>query len=154
MTVGAVLLAAPHGRGESVSNPADRQKTLAIAETLLANRPTALPASANDPFHSVAFAEATGTSVHDATQTNDSASHHGHRSDKDLLAAIAVTLKPNGFFIFDGEPTLIFGQKRVKAGSPMTITFEGADYTLEIVSVDRTSFTLRLNREEYTRPIK
>ncbi len=154
IAVCAVLAATPRGRSESVSTPADRQKTLATAETLLANHPTALPAGANDPFHSTAFAEATGAVVHDPAQAGDPASHRGRRNDKELLAAIAATLKPNGFFILGGEPTLIFGQKRVKAGSPMTITFEGADYTLEIVSVDRTSFTLRFNREEYTRPIK
>jgi hypothetical protein len=154
MAVCVVLVATPRGRSESVSSPVDRQKVLATAEALLANRPTALPAGANDPFHSTPFAEATGAIVHDSAQANDQASRRGHRSDKDLLAAIAVTLKPNGFFILDGESTLIFGQKRVKAGSPMTITFEGAEYTLEIVSVDRTSFTLRYNREEYTRPIK
>ena len=34
------------------------------------------------------------------------------------------------------------------------ITFEGNQYTLEITSIDRTNFTLRLNREEFTRTIK
>jgi hypothetical protein len=48
----------------------------------------------------------------------------------------------------------VFGQKRVKAGGFLTITFEGNEYTLEIASIERPNFTLRLNREEFTRPIK
>jgi hypothetical protein len=36
-----------------------------------------------------------------------------------------------------GTPSISFGQKRVKAGGVLTITFEGNQYTLEIVSIDR-----------------
>jgi len=145
-------LAASPLKSQQVSNPGDRQKSLMLAEDLLAIRPATLPANATDPFHSVAFAEATGAVRPD--ESSAGGGHQIHRSDKDLLAAIAATLKPNGFFVLGGEPVLLFGQKRVKAGSPMTINFEGSEYTIEIVAVDRTSFTLRLNREEYTRPIK
>jgi hypothetical protein len=70
------------------------------------------------------------------------------------LQAIGASLKPSGSVTLGGEPTLIFGEKRVKAGGFLTITFEGSEYTLEIVSIDRPNFTLRLNREEFTRPIK
>jgi hypothetical protein len=78
----------------------------------------------------------------------------GPRNDRDVLNAIAAELKPTGFFVIGGKETLIFGQKRVKAGTPMTINFEGIEYTIEITAIDRTSFTLRLNREELSRPIK
>ncbi len=36
----------------------------------------------------------------------------------------------------------------------MTLTVERVEYTLEIVSVTPPNFTLRLNREQFTRPIK
>jgi hypothetical protein len=78
----------------------------------------------------------------------------GPRSDREILAAIAVNLRPSGNFVLGGQQTLIFGQKRVKAGMPLTINFEGTEYTLEITAIDRANFTLRLNREEITRPIK
>jgi len=78
----------------------------------------------------------------------------GPRSDHEILEAIGAQLKPTGNFNLNGQQTLIFGQKRVKAGMPMTINFEGTEYTIEITAIDRTSFTLRLNREELTRPIK
>jgi len=152
MLIAAASLAVGSLKSQQVTNPGDRQRSLAVAETLVAIRPAALPANALDPFHSAAFAEATGAVRPDQLSGGDS--HQAHRSDRDRLAAIAATLKPNGYFVMGGEPVLLFGQKRVKAGSPMTITFEGSEYTIEIVAVDRTSFTLRLNREEYTRPIK
>ena len=76
------------------------------------------------------------------------------KTDRDILQAIAASLKPTGNFVLSGQPTLVFGQKRVKAGGLVTITFEGTEYTLEITAIERTSFTLRLNREEFTRPIK
>ena len=58
-----------------------------------------------------------------------------------LLQAIAASLKPSGYIVLGGQPSISFGQKRVKAGGVLTITFEGNQYTLEIVSIDRTTFT-------------
>ena len=52
------------------------------------------------------------------------------------------------------ERLLSIGKKRLKTGDRLTVNFEGQDYTLELVAIDRTNFTLRLNREEITRPIK
>jgi hypothetical protein len=78
----------------------------------------------------------------------------GPRSDHDILAGIASGLTPTGIFVLDGQRTLVFGQKRVKAGTTLTINFEGGEYIVEVTAIDHTSFTLRLNREEFTRPIK
>jgi hypothetical protein len=78
----------------------------------------------------------------------------GPRGDRELVEAIAKSLKPSGYIVLGGQASLSFGQKRVKAGGILTITFEGSQYTLEITSIDRTNFTLRLNREEFTRTIK
>ena len=52
------------------------------------------------------------------------------------------------------ERLLMFGKKKLKAGDHLTVNFEGQDYTLELVAIDRTNFTLRLSHEEITRPIK
>ena len=61
---------------------------------------------------------------------------------------------PSGIARFDGEAILIFGQKKLKVGDRLTITFEGADYDLEIAAINSTTFTLRYNGEEITRSIK
>jgi len=132
------------------------------ARSLLAMQPAAVPAELANPFNPPAFAEATGTASHATTATTGTTpttepqvtKPAGPRTDSDILRDIAAGLKPSGFFVLGGEPTLVFGQKRVKAGGHLTITFEGTEYTLEISAIDRPNFTLRLNREEFTRPIK
>ncbi len=148
--------------------PPKRTEMLAAAQKLLTPRDAAAPANLVDPFHSEAFAAAAATSG-TATVGNPSvapaggttgaaaagpARPAGPRSTRDLLQAISDALRPSGFIVMGGQPSLSFGQKRVKAGGTLTITFEGAEYTLEVTAIDRANFTLRLNNEEYTRPIK
>lgn len=118
-----------------------------VAEVAIAN-----------PFYPEGFAGSVAESNRpvdrDGTSEPSVAVQAGPRSSKEILQTIAQSLKPSGYFVLSGQQTLVFGQKRVKAGGTLTITFEGTEYTLEIVSIDRTHFTLRLNREEFTRPIK
>jgi hypothetical protein len=131
-----------------VVSPAKRQEVLDTAKTLLTTRK--ISPIAVDPFHSEKFADiVSGPRAAVAGPVVVS-----RRTDRDVLQAIGANLKPSGNFVIDGESILLFGQKRVKAGDHLTITFEGTEYTLEIAAIERTSFTLRLNREEFTRPIK
>jgi hypothetical protein len=74
--------------------------------------------------------------------------------DRNVLAILADKLSPSGTAIIGGEPILLFGSRRLKVGDRLTVTYEGADYNLDITAINRTTFTLRLNREEITRPIK
>lgn len=149
--LGCALVLA-HGRlfaaGDIVLTPAKRQEVLAKAGKLLATREVAPVAL--DPFHSEKFAEIIAGPHAPVTAVAVAAP----KSDRDILQGIAANLKPSGNFVMDGVSNLLFGQKRVKAGDHLTITFEGTEYTLEIAAIERTSFTLRLNREEFTRPIK
>ena len=148
------LLAGVMAAAQDVSNPTKRIDALAQAKALLVPKTT--PTAAKDPFHSEAFGEAlAAVSGRGASgETGPAKPVQGPRSNRDLLQSIAANLKTSGFFVLGGEPTLVFGQKRVKAGGTISIRFEGTDYTLEIVSIERPNFTLRLNREEFTRPIK
>ena len=148
--------------GEMIVSPAKRQEILDQAKSLLAAKAMVLPGK--DPFHSETETIAGGprggenqvVSPGDNSGPIKAAAPTGPRSARDLLQAIATSpsLKPSGYFVLGGQPTLVFGQKRVKAGSLLKITFEGTDYDIEIVSIERPNFTLRLNREEFTRPIK
>ncbi len=154
---GGLSLALLHAAESDVASPTVRQEALDMAKKLLA--PREIPAVAADPFHSGAFAEVlkgTGRAPDAGTTTirTDVSKPTGPRTGRDQLQAIAAGLKPSGYIVLGGEPTLLFGQKRVKAGGSVTITFEGSEYTVEITSIDRPNFTLRLNREEFTRPIK
>ena len=153
---GAGFSLARAAEGEVLS-PTVRQQALDNAKKLLAPREVAAPAT--DPFHSDTFNEmvkgsgkAAGTST--GTGTVDTPAASGPRTGRDQLQAIAAGLKPSGYIVLGGQPTLLFGQKRVKAGGSVTITFEGTEYTVEITSIVSPNFTLRLNREEFTRPIK
>jgi hypothetical protein len=140
---------------DAVLNPNKRAESLAAGKSALTAKANAT--GIKDPFHSTTFVEALGGAVA-PTPTGQTQPEvrvvAGPRSNRDLLQSIAASLKPSGFFVLGGEPTLVFGQKRVKAGGSLTIRFEEKDYVLEVVSIERPNFTLRLNGEEFTRPIK
>jgi len=74
-------------------------------------------------------------------------------NDADLLSYIAGRVVPSGTITLNNEPLLIFGQKKVRVGDRLTVTYEGRDYNLEITNIQRFTFTLRLNRAEITRRI-
>lgn len=143
--------------------PPKRAESLATVKALLAPRDAAAPADLVDPFHSEAFVNAAASAGISAfsgpagpsAPGGSTSGRTGARTPRDLLTAISDALRPGGFIVLpNGQTSLAFGQKRVKAGGTLTITFEGAEYTLEVVAIDRANFTLRLNNEEYTRPIK
>ena len=71
-----------------------------------------------------------------------------------MLQRIAAGIKPSGVMMLGGSPLLLIREKKLKVGDNLTITFEGNAYTLVVTGIDRTSFKLRLNNEEITRPIK
>jgi hypothetical protein len=75
-------------------------------------------------------------------------------SDREMLEQIATKIPPSGTIFIGGEARLMFAKKTLRIGDHFTVTFNGQDYDLELVNIDRTTFTLRLNREEITRPIK
>lgn len=154
---GGVALAAE----ATVLNPVKRQAALDRGKALVA--PREIAPVAVDPFHPQAFAEAVAGAGRVSAGTNPTTGTGGDtgtpaptgpRTERDLLQAIAKNLKPSGYIVLGGQPSISFGQKRVKAGGVLTITFEGNQYTLEVTNIDRTNFTLRLNREEFTRTIK
>jgi hypothetical protein len=76
--------------------------------------------------------------------------------DRQILEAIAPRVTPDGTALLPrtGEPVLFFRQKKLKVGDHLTITFDGHDYEVEITAIDRTTFTMRLNSAEITRPIQ
>jgi len=76
------------------------------------------------------------------------------RNERELLALVAESITPSGFFVVGGEPILLISKKKYKVGDRIPISFEDRDIELEITAIDRSSFSLRLNRSEFTRPIK
>ena len=153
LVLSAVLFAGAaaivRGQG-SVLAPAKRQHVLELASRLLASKETAkvtLPAELVDPFNPPSFGAAPAT----ANRPGEAA--HAKASDSEILREIASRITPSGMVLFDGEPYLLFREKRLKVGDHLTITFEGTDYVVVITAIGETSFKIRLNREEITRPI-
>lgn len=75
-------------------------------------------------------------------------------TDRELLIALAGQLNPTGTLFAGGEPILLFGQKKMKVGDHLSINFDGAPYEVIVSDIQSTNFTVRLNKEEYTRPIQ
>lgn len=74
--------------------------------------------------------------------------------DREVLAGVAPGINPSGTMQMGGKYILLFGQKMFKVGDVIPIVFRGSNYDIEISGIERTSFTLRLNKEEIIRPIK
>jgi hypothetical protein len=75
-------------------------------------------------------------------------------ADRDRLELLAGRLSPSGSVQIGGSSILLFGQKKFKVGDVYPIVFQDVTYELHITSIDQNNFTLRLNNEEITRPIK
>ncbi|HVU26079.1 MAG TPA: hypothetical protein VHE13_18250 [Opitutus sp.] len=156
---GCALLAPARAQRSDLLPPQRRRPTVELAQSLA--RPTSpppLPADLNQPFNPVAFgqpdpeelrAQAAARAAAAASVASAKPS-----TDRDFLDLIASRILPSGTLQVGGESWLVFGQKRVRPGDHFTVSYDGNDYDLELVAVDRTSFTLRLNQEEITRPIK
>jgi hypothetical protein len=75
-------------------------------------------------------------------------------NDRQILEAIAPRVDPTGSVRIGDTDYLLFGQKRLKVGEKLTITYEGSVYAVEITAIERNNFRIRLNSEELVRPIK
>ena len=78
----------------------------------------------------------------------------GPVGDRELLEVIAARIQPTGSVNFSGKSLLTFPGKTVGVGQSFLVTYNGQDHELELIAVERTTFTLRLRGEEITRPIK
>lgn len=130
----------------------DRNAVLALADHLLANESDEYVAELNllrDPFQVML---ANVTEVDTGTQVVVAAAPR--YNDSQVLEAIAPRVNPSGTVRIGGVDYLLFGQKRLKVGEKLTITYEGSVYMIEITSIERNNFRIRLNSEELVRPIK
>ena len=74
-------------------------------------------------------------------------------SDEDFLVILAAKLNPTGVLMLGDQAYLLFGEKKVKVGDPINIPFEKESIEVELIDLTSTSFTLKLNNEQLTRPI-
>lgn len=142
-----------------------RRPTVELAQKIATVTPPApLANDSNLPFNPVAFSQPSPEEqlALDQAAANQQAqvsasggvARQAGASDRDQLAAIASQIKPTGSMLVRGEPRLMLQSRFVKIGDKFTVTYSGVDYVLELTAIDRTNFTLRLNGEAITRPIK
>jgi hypothetical protein len=146
-----------------------RRATVELAEKLSqAPVPAQLPENLVQPFNPPGFDQPDPEEVRAAASAAAAAARAVSASrsvagtpaanrplnDRETLAAIAAKIPSTGTMMQGGKPLLIVGKNRIEVGAHFTVTFGTQDHDLELVSIDRTTFTLRLRGEEITRPIK
>ena len=118
--------------------------------------PTAVPADVASPFSPAGFekpdaSEMQGKPVAAAPEAKGPVVP---QTDRDVLEAVADKIPTTGTIIIGGKPLLISGTNRIEVGSRFTVVYNGQEYELELVAIERTTFTVRYRGEEFTRPIK
>jgi hypothetical protein len=147
--------------------PQKRQTTVATAERLAQQTAAGpLPAPLMSPFNPPDFEKPEGgdgpssatqrppTGGPAATPAPAPVKPPPPLGDREVLEVLAAQLNPTGTIQFGDSPRLVMGSKRFEVGTRFTVTYNNQDYELELVAIDRTTFTLRYRGEEITRPIK
>ena len=170
--VGLLVLILP-SRAVAARNSADlqpstkRQASLAIAEGLAHRKePGPLPADLASPFSPPNFdkpdaseqqalaAAAQRAAANAPRPTVPGAAVKAVPGARETLEKLAGQISPTGVIQMRGAPRIVIGGKPFEVGTRFTATYNSQDYELELVSIDRTTFTLRYRGEEITRPIK
>lgn len=179
LPVASLMAAAGKGMSDLLP-PGRRQVTVEMAEQL--TRPAApapLPANLSQPFSPAEFADdvrggtpspaAPGTPAPSvpgvpAAPAAPGGAAPGPRavarsgaqagiSDREILEMLAPRIPSRGTLVFGGRRMLLVDKSRFEVGTQFTVGYNGANYDLELISIDSTSFTLRYRGEEITRPI-
>lgn len=142
-----------------ISSPDTRRTSVELAQRLAKpSLPEALPSNLVQPFNPIAFSQPDAEELRAIAAARAAAAASAAESkpstDRELLQLIAERITPSGTLILGGEPMLIFGQKRLRVGDRLTVTYDGQDYDIELTAIDRIAFTIRLNHDEITRQIK
>lgn len=138
--LGLAAAALPARARSDLPTPQQRREVLDRAAALTQPRsPAPLPPNIKNPFVPAQDAPVKKAAI---------------VGDREVLAAIGNQIIPSGVMQApDGELFLLLREKKLKVGDYLTITFEGRDYMIELTAIDHSSFTLRLNKEEITRPL-
>ncbi|MBL9213049.1 MAG: hypothetical protein JNL92_21485 [Opitutaceae bacterium] len=137
--------------------PQKRQATVTVAEKLAEKRtPSALPADLASPFNPPSFDRPEQGDPANAPIVRGGSPKPAPRvlTTRETLETLAAQINPSGVMMLRDTPRLVIGNKPFEVGTRFTATYNNQDYELELVAIDRTTFTLRYRGEEITRPIK
>jgi hypothetical protein len=138
--------------------PQMRQASVATAERLAEKRtPPPLDAGLASPFNPPGFDQPDPGSAPAAPVVRGGTPAPAPvrvLTVRETLEQLAVQITPTGMIMRRDTPFLIIGGKPFEVGTRFTATYNNQDYELELVAIDRTTFTLRHRGEDITRPIK
>jgi hypothetical protein len=142
--------------------PQRRQAAVDTAERLARRKaPDPVPAEQPSPFNPSGFdkPDPADNAPRPGTTTAGPAPAPAQAApapgDREILESLATRIPSTGTISRGGKPMLtVAGGKILEIGTKFTVTFNDQDYELELVAIDRTTFTLRYRNEETTRPIK
>lgn len=158
LAVGALTCSAFAAKATPDLTPAPRRQSAVDTAIRLANRtaPPDLPATIISPFNPTGFdlAEPDPTAAAALQRAAGGATAAAPLTTRDILETLAKRLNPSGTIVVDRKPLLLIDRNRFEVGTKFVVTYEGREYELQLISIDRTTFTLRYRGEEITRPIK
>lgn len=135
-----------------------RQASVATAERLAEKRtPPPLGSDLVSPFNPPGFDQPEQSSAPAAPVARGGAANPAQPralTARETLELLAAQITPTGMITRRDTPFLIIGSKPFEVGTRFTATYNNQDYELELVAIDRTTFTLRYRGEDITRPIK
>lgn len=76
------------------------------------------------------------------------------RSPEELLPLLAQRVKPTGAFAVNGDYYLMFTEKKLRAGSEVSVDFQSKEYKLTITNITHRDYTLRLGDAEIQLKLK
>ena len=150
LVVAGVAAAAAHAQRSDLLPPDRRQSTVDIA-TRLAAAPAAAPVPTDfvNPFApdqpEPEPAPTAGPAATPVPRVSTTA---------EILRNLAPELNPTGTIGVNGQTWLLFGGTRVRPGQELPVVFEGERYTLRITDIQPSYFTIELDGEAFTRPIR
>lgn len=159
MTVTGLLAAPAAAPASDLNTPEKRRATVELAQRL-AHPPAPAPLTPGlvQPFNPSAFGQPDPEELRAIAAASAAAAAASAQSkpstDREFLEVIAARVLPSGSVLLGGQQYLIFGKKRLQVGDRLTVSYDNSEYILELTAIERTTFTLRLNKDEITRPIK
>jgi hypothetical protein len=157
--LGAALPAAFAARvNPDLPTPQKRQASVATAERLAEKlTPPPLGSGLVSPFNPAGFDQTeAGSAAAAPVARGGAATPAAPRvlTARETLELLAAQITPTGMIMMRDTPRLIIGGKPFEVGTRFTASYNNQDYELELVAIDRTTFTLRHRGEDITRPIK
>jgi hypothetical protein len=146
-----------------IISPPKRQPTVDLAEALTKRPPPArMAADMASPFNPPDFDKPDSSEQKNAQprKPGDPVAPKADTlvvkapGDRETLETLASRIPSTGTIVLGGKPLLIVGKNRLEVGQTLVVTYDNQDYELELVAIDRTTFTLRYRAEETTRPIR